>query len=161
MSSNQITVDGSQTAVYEQVERAIEIAGLPIGNYTEFTGGGIQREGREHMFNAKGEIVGTTNGKAVPQNKTIRLYTETWEGILKPALVALAPPQRRIGEDGWMKVAFTIVDQWQSENLEARSYTERQSFKVNKAVPDTPNDGKSFTWELELFPTNLPTTEYN
>lgn len=159
--SNQITADGGQSAIYEQTERAVEVAGLPIGNYIELTGGGIAREGRQHVFNGKGEIVGTTNGRAVPQNKTIKMLTESWEGIVKPALVAFAATQGIFGEDGWMKVPFVIVDQWQSQTAELRSYTERQTFKILSVKPDTPNDGNSFSHELELFPTNLPTIEYN
>lgn len=158
--SNQITVDGSTTAKYEQTDRAIEIDGIPIGNYTEFTGGGTAREGRVHVFNAKGEIVATTNGRAVPQNKTIKFLPETWEGIIKPALTAKALALGITGPKAYQCVPFTIVDQWQSESIAARSYTERQSFKVNSDKPDTPAAGEQFQIEVELFPTTLSTIEY-
>lgn len=158
---NQITLDGSTSTKYEQSDRALEIDGLPIANYTEATGGGIVREGRVHVFNAKGQIIATTNGRAVPQNKTIKFLPETWEGIVKPALVAKALALGIAGDDGYQKVAFTLVDQWQSDAIGAPSYTERQSFKVHEEKPDTPSDGNPFTKEVVLFPTGLPQITYS
>ena len=159
--SNQITIDGATTAIYEQNDRCIEIAGLPVANYDELTGGGTQREGRVHVFNAKGQIVSTTNGRAVPQNKTLKCLPETWNGIIRPALDALALSKGITGEDAYQKVEFTLVDQWVSQTIGARSYTERQSFKVNKDVPETPKDGNPFMHEIELFPTTLPSRKYS
>lgn len=156
----QITLDGSTSAIYEQVDRCIEIAGLPVANYDELTGGGVQREGRTHVFNGKGEIVGTTNGRAVPQNKTFKCLPETWDGVIRPALEALATSRGITGEDAYMKVEFTMVDQWVSQTIGARSYTERQTFKVNKDVPETPKDGNPFMHDIELFPTTLPSRKY-
>ena len=77
--SNQITIDGATTTIYEQNDRCVEIEGLPIANYDELTGGGIDSEGQTIVFNAKGEIVGTTNGRAVPQNATLKCHIQTWE----------------------------------------------------------------------------------
>jgi len=157
----QITLDGGTTVKYEQVERAIEVDGLPLSGYSEATGGGVQREGRVHVFDAHGRIVATTNGRAVPQNKTIKLFPSTWLGILKPALILRAAALGITGKDAYQKVEFTVVDQWQSEAIGAPSYTERQSFKINKDIPDTPNDGNQFMLEIELFPTTLPEQEYS
>jgi hypothetical protein len=157
----QITLDGSTSTKYEQSDRAIEIAGLPISNYSELTGGGVQREGRAHAFNAKGEIIFVTNGRAVPQNKTIKFYPQTWHEIVRPALETLAASRGILGDDAYQKVEFTVVDQWTSEVIGAPSYTERQSFKVNKDVPETPTDGNPFMVEVELFPTTLPKRKYS
>lgn len=157
----QITLDGSTTTKYEMIDRALEVDGLPIANYTELTGGGIQREGREHVFNAQGRIVATTDGRAVPQNKTLKILPQTWHEIVLPALTLKATSLGITGVDAYQRVEFKIVDQWQSSVLGAPSYTERQSFKINKDVPDTPNDGKQFTIEIELFPTGLPVREYS
>jgi hypothetical protein len=159
--TKQITIDGSTSTKYEQVDRAIEIDGLPISNYSELTGGGVQREGRTHAFNAKGEIIFTTDGRAVPQNKTIKFYPQTWNEIVRPALEAKAATLGITGDDAYQKAEFTIVDQWASEVIGTKSYTERQSFKVNKDVPDTPADGNPFMVEVELFPTTLPKRTYN
>lgn len=158
---NQITLDGSTSTKYEQTDRAIEIAGLPVSNYSEMTGGGVQREGRAHAFNAKGEIIFTTDGRAVPQNKTIKFYPQTWNEIIRPALEAQALARGIVGDDSYMKVEFTVVDQWTSQVIGAPSYTERQSFKVNKDVPETPADGNPFMVEVELFPTSLPKRKYS
>lgn len=157
---SQITVDGSTSTKYEQSDRAIEVAGLPIANYGEMTGGGSAREGRSHAFNGKGEIIFTTNGRAVPQNKTIKFYPQTWIEIIRPALEARATALGITGDDAYQKVEFTVVDQWQSEVIGAPSYTERQSFKVNSDKPDTPSDGKPFMIDVELFPTTLPKRTY-
>lgn len=159
--TTQITIDGSTSTKYEQTDRAIEIDGLPVANYSEMTGGGVQREGRAHAFNAKGEIIFVTNGRAVPQNKTIKLYPQTWLEIIRPALVAKATTQGITGRDAYQKVVFTIVDQWTSETIGSPSYTERQSFKINKDVPDTPAGGESFMVEVELFPASLPEITYS
>jgi hypothetical protein len=152
---NQITIDGSTSTKYEQSDRSIEWDGLPIGNYMELTGGGVQREGRTHAFNGKGEIVFTTNGRAVPQNKTIKPYPDTWE-ILRTNLESKAAALGITGDDAFMKVEFTLVDQWTSGMIGAPSYTERQSFVINAMKPDTPADGNPFAYEIELFPTSLP-----
>jgi hypothetical protein len=159
--STQITLDGSTSTKYEQNDRAIEIAGLPVANYSEMTGGGVAREGRSHGFNGKGQIIFVTNGRPIPQNKTIKFHPQTWLEIVRPALELLAASKGITGEDAYQKVEFTLVDQWQSEVLGAPSYTERQSFKVNSDKPDTPADGKSFMIDVELFPTTLPSRTYN
>lgn len=158
---SQITIDGSTSTKYEQSDRAIEIAGLPIANYSEMTGGGVQREGRSHAFNAKGEIIFVTNGRAVPQNKTIKFYPQTWLEIVRPALELRAASLGITGEDAYQKVEFTVVDQWQSEVIGAPSYTERQTFKVNSDKPITDADGKPFMFDVELFPRTLPSRTYS
>ncbi len=157
---NQINIDGATSTKYEQSDRAIEMDGLPIANYTEMTGGGVQREGRSHAFNGKGEIIFATNGHAVPQNKTIKMYPQTWLEIVRPALELKATALGILGDDAYQKVVFTLVDQWQSEAIGAPSYTERQSFKINSDKPDTPSDGKPFMIDIELFPTTLPKRSY-
>lgn len=158
---SQITTDGATSAIYEQNERCIEIAGIPVANYDELTGGGTKREGRVHVFNAKGEIVGTTNGRAVPQPKTFKCLPETWNGIIRPALEALALTKGITGDDAYQKVEFTMVDQWVSNTIGARSYTVSQSFLVNGDVPETPKDGNPFMHEIELFPTTRPKIKYS
>ena len=159
--SNQITIDGATTTIYEQVDRCVEIEGLPIANYDELTGGGIDSEGQTIVYNAKGEIVGTTNGRAVPQNATLKVYIQTWDGIVKPALEAKAVARGISGPMRYRKVAFTLVDQFVSQEIGAPSYTKRQSFKVKKEVPETPKDGNPFLLEIELLPTTLPEIKYS
>jgi hypothetical protein len=155
-----ITIDGATTTIYEQVDRALEIAGLPIANYDELTGGGFDTEGQVHVFNGKGEIIGTTNGRAIPQNSTLKCHIETWESIVKPALDAAALAKGLGGPLRYRKVAFTLVDQFTSQEIGAPSYTKRQSFKVKAEKPDTPKDNV-FMLEIELFPTTLPEIKYS
>lgn len=159
--SNQITIDGSTTTIYEQVDRCVEIEGIPIANYDELTGGGFDSEGQAHVFNGKGEIVGTTNGRPVPQNATLKCHIQTWESIVKPALEAKALTRGIGGPLRFRKVAFTLVDQFVSQEIGAPSYTKRQSFKVKKEVPETPKDGNPFLLEIELFPVTLAEIKYS
>lgn len=156
----QITLDGATTTIYEQVDRCIELTGIPIANYEELTGGGWDTEGQGHVFNGKGEIVGTTNGRAVPQNSELNCHIETWEGIIKPALVLEALARGITGPLNYRKVEFTLVDQFVSQEIGARSYTKRQSFKIKSEKPETPKDN-AFTMKIELFPTTLPEIKYN
>jgi hypothetical protein len=155
----QITLDGKTTTIYEQVDRAIEIAGLPIANYEELTGGGFDSEGQNLVYNGKGEIIGSTNGRAVPQAATLKCHIQTWEGIVKPNLT-LAATARGIGGDlAYRKVEFTLVDQFTSQEIGAPSYTKRQSFKVKSEKPETPKDNV-FTITIELMATSLPAITY-
>ena len=158
---SQITIDGATTTIYEQVDRLLELAVVPIANYSELTGGGFDTEGQAHVFNGKGEIIGTTNGRAVPQNSTLKCHIETWEGIIKPALEAAALTKGISNPLRYRKVAFTLVDQFVSQEIGAPSYTKRQSFKVKAEKPDTPADGNPFMLEIELFPTTLPEITYS
>jgi hypothetical protein len=156
----QINLDGATTTIYEQVDRALELAGLPIANYDELTGGGFDTEGQENIYNGNGEIIGTTNGKAVPQNATLKCHIETWEGIVKPALAALAASRGITGPLAFRKVTFTLVDQFTSQEIGAPSYTKRQSFRIKAEKPDTPKDN-AFMLEIELKPTTLPEITYS
>ena len=156
----QINIDGATTTIYEQVDRALELAGLPIANYDELTGGGFDTEGQVHVFNGKGEIIGTTNGKAVPQNSTMKCHIQTWESIIKPQLSTEALARGISGPLAYRKVPFTLVDQFTSQEIGAPSYTKRQSFKVKAEKPDTPKDNV-FMLEIELFPTTLPEITYS
>lgn len=156
----QITLDGATTTIYEQVDRCVELAGIPIANYDELTGGGFDFEGRNHVFNAKGELIGSTNGRPVPQNSTLKCHIQTWEGIIKPALEAAALAKGIANPLRYCKVSFTLVDQFTSQEIGAPSYTKRQSFKIKKEVPETPKDNV-FLLEIELFPTSLPEIKYS
>lgn len=157
---NQINIDGATTVIYEQVDRALELAGLPIANYDELTGGGFDSEGQTHVFNGKGEIIGTTNGRPVPQNATLKIQVVTWEGIVKPQLQAAAVALGISGPLGYRRVPFTLVDQFTSQTIGAPSYTKKQSFKVKAEKPDTPKDNV-FMLEIELFPHTLPEIKYS
>lgn len=157
---SQITIDGATTTIYEQRDRCIELRGLPIANYEEMTGGGFDVEGQAHVFNGKGEIIGTTNGHAVPQNTTLKCHIETWEGIVKPALELDAVTSGISGPLAYRCVEFTLVDQFVSQTIGARSYTKRQSFKVKSEKPDTAKD-KQFMLDIELFPTTLAVVTYD
>lgn len=156
---SQITLDGATTTIYEQVDRCVEIEGLPVANYDELTGGGFDSEGQENVYNAKGEIIGTTNGRAVPQNATFKCHIQTWESIIKPALEVKALARGISGPLRYRKVAFTLVDQFVSQEIGAPSYTKKQAFKVKAEKPDTPKDN-AFMLEIELKPTSLPEIKY-
>ena len=155
----QINIDGATTVIYEQVDRAVELAGLPIANYEELTGGGFESEGQGLVFNGKGEIIGSTNGRAVPQAATLKCQIATWDGIVKPTLEARALTLGIAGPLAYRKVEFTLVDQFTSQTIGAPSYTKRQSFKIKSEKPETPKD-KDFTLSIELFATSLPAIKY-
>mgnify|MGYP001559872220 CR=1 FL=1 len=156
----QLTIDGATTTIYEQVDRALELAGLPIANYEELTGGGFDTEGQNLVYNGKGDIIGSTNGKAVPQESELTCHIQTWEGIVKPALAAAAAVRGITGPLAFRKVAFTLVDQFTSQEIGAPSYTKRQSFKVKAEKPETPKDNV-FTLKISLFPVTLPEITYS
>jgi hypothetical protein len=157
---SQITADGATAVIYEQVDRSLELDGIPFANYEEMTGGGFDSEGQTHVFNGKGEIIGTTNGRPVPQNATLKVQISTYEGIIKPQLAAKALTLGISGELAYRKVPFTLVDQFASQTIGAPSYTKRQTFKIKAEKPDTPKD-KDFTIEVELFPTTNPKITYS
>ncbi len=161
MPLNPVTVDGSSSTMYENVERSLELAGLPIGGWTEATGGGIAREGRTRMFGAGGRIRGMTNGRPVPQQVTIKVAPDTWYGYVKPALQAAAAAAGIVGVDAYQKVDFVLVDQWASQTIGARSVTTRTTLRITEDKPDTPSDGNPFSKELVCDPVGLPEEIYS
>lgn len=151
-----ITVDGATLVrSYEHVSRVIEVAGIPIAGWNEMTGGGIAREGQTDIFGAGDEPRGTTNGRAVPQDITLKLEWATWEQ-LKTALLLQAIATGDTSATNYQKVSWEIVDQFRGATLFIPSITRTHSVKIKAEAPETPNDGTQFYMTLTLKQNGVP-----
>lgn len=144
------TADGNVLlASYEHVRRAIEFNHTPFAGWSEFTGGGIQREGQNYVFGAGDEPRGITDGHAVPQDLTGKVEILTWQ-LLKQSLQAFAIAQGDASGTNYQKVEWQIVDQYRAQDPTKPTLTITYTVKIGAEKPQTPNDGTQFYQELTL-----------
>lgn len=151
-----ITTDGATLVrSYEHVSRVIEVSNLTIAGWTEMTGGGVTREGVNHIFGAGDEPRGATNGKAVPQDITLKLEWATWD-LLKTNLTLLAIATGDTSDTNYQKVVWEIVDQFRGATFAIPSIERTYSVKIMTEAPETPNDGTQFYMTLTLKQVGVP-----
>jgi hypothetical protein len=154
--SEPFTLDGgSLVGSYEHVRRVLELDGLPFNGWNEATGGGIAREGQNHVFGAGDTPRGVTDGKAVPQDLELKLEMYTWE-TFKSFLKLKALSLGDNSDTNHQKVEWQIVDQYRGANPLQPSKTVTTTVKIAAEKPETPNDGNQFYMVLTLKPTSVP-----
>lgn len=154
------TIDGATLqASYEHVRRVIEFNGIPFNGWSEVTGGGIQRDGQNHVFGAGDEPRGVTDGKATPQDITAKLEIYTWQA-LKAELQAFALALGDASATNYHKVEWQIVDQYRGATPLQPSLTITYTVKIQAEKPNTPNDGNQFYQELTLKQVSIPQESY-
>lgn len=155
--SSPFTLDGAAlVGSYEHVRRTIECDGLVFNGWSDVTGGGVKREGQNHVFGAGDSPRGVTDGKAVPQDISMKLEMYTWD-ILRAHLTLKALALGDTSETAYQKVPWQIVDQYRGASVLQPSFTLTTEVKINGDTPETPNDGTQFYQVLTLKPTGIPT----
>lgn len=154
--SDPYTADGNTLqASYEHESRVLELDSVPYSGWNELTGGGVAREGQTHVFGAGGHPRGLTNGRAVPQDLTLKLEGYTWQN-LKNALILKALAAGDNSDTNYQKVEWQIVDQWRGASPTQPTITTTTTVKVKSEVKETPNDGNQFYYTLTLMPVGIP-----
>lgn len=136
--------------------RRVEINGVPYGGLPEITGGGVTKEGENYVRGADGSILYKSRGIKTPQDLTSVTTLGTFK-LLKAQLELFAVARGLIGNDAWMDVPITIVNQIQSGNPLAAPHTETMVVSVMSWQSETAASGEGSKGTIVWKQHNTPT----
>lgn len=143
-------------AEYSVAGRRVEINDKPWAGMPEMTGGGITIEGQTYVRGTDGRILFYSRGIKTPQELTSKMTLGSFN-LLQADLRALAVAQGQSGENAWMDVQITIVDQVVSGNPLAKPFTDTMTVSVGAFQKESPSDGSGWmmnvTWRQHKEPT--------
>lgn len=144
------------TDEYSVAGRRVEINGVPYAGLPELTGGGMTKEGQNYVRAADGSILYLSRGVKTPQDFTTVTTLGAFK-LLRAQLQIAAVARGLTGNDAWMDVPITIVNQVQSGNPLAQPHTETMLLSVMSWQSETPTSGEgskcTIVWKQQDVPT--------
>ena len=140
---------------YSVAGRSVEIGGVPYEGLPDITGGGVTIEGQTYQRAANGSILSVSRGVKTPQDLTSVTTLGTFE-LLREQLQVAATVAGLTGDEVWMDVPITIVNQIASGSNPLKSHTETMIVSVMSWQTETGADGPqskcTIVWKQHALP---------